>query len=59
MNVKFNNCERKIKLPFIIYADFENISVPEDNREQNLEETYRNKYQKHCLQLWLKIKMCS
>ena len=28
---KFRNYERKIKSPFIIYADFESILVPEDN----------------------------
>ena len=38
---------RKIKSPFIIYADFESILVPEDNGKQNPEESYTNKYQKH------------
>ena len=34
--VKFKNYERKIiKSPFIIYAHFESILVPEDNGEQN------------------------
>ena len=33
--VKFKNDERKIKSPFIIYADFESILVPEDNGKQN------------------------
>ena len=33
------NSERKIKSPFIIYADFESILVPENNGKQNLEET--------------------
>ena len=45
--VKFKNFERKIKLPFMIYADFESILVPEDNGKQNPEESYTNKYQKH------------
>ena len=45
--VKFKNYERKIKLPLIIYADFESILVPEDNGKQNPEESYTNKYQKH------------
>ena len=31
----------------MIYANFETILVPEDNGKQNLEESYRNKYQKH------------
>ena len=29
--IKFKNFERKLKLPFMIYADFERIIVPEDN----------------------------
>ena len=31
----------------MIYADFENILVPEDNGKQNSNEFYTNKYQKH------------
>ena len=31
----------------MIYADFESILVPEDNRKQNPNESYTNKYQKH------------
>ena len=31
----------------MIYADFESILVPEDNRKQNTNESYTNKYQKH------------
>ena len=45
--VKFINYGRKIKPPFIIYADFESILVPEDNGKQSPEEFYTNKYQKH------------
>ena len=32
--VKFKNFERKIKSPFIIYADFESILQPEDNESK-------------------------
>ena len=39
--------ERKIKSPFIIFADFESILVPEDNRKQNPEQSYTTNYQKH------------
>ena len=42
--VKFKNIERKIKSPFMIYADFESILVPEDNGKQNPNESYTNKY---------------
>ena len=45
--VKFKNYERKIKSPFIIYADFESILVPENSQKQNPEEHYTNKYQKY------------
>ena len=43
--VKFKNYG--IKSPFMIYADFECILVPEDNGKQNQEEYYTSKYQKH------------
>ena len=41
---KSRNDERKIKSPFIIYADFEIILVPEDNGKQNPQESYTNKF---------------
>ena len=44
---RFINYERKIKSPFAIYADFESILVPEDNRKENPGEFYLNKYKKH------------
>ena len=46
-DVKFKNFERKIKSPFMIYANFESILVPEDNEKQNPNVFYINKYQKH------------
>ena len=46
--IKFKIFGRKIKLPSMIYADFESIFVPENNGKQNPEESYTN-YQKHCL----------
>ena len=45
--IRFKNYERKIKSPFMIYADFESILIPEDNEKQNPEESYANKNQKH------------
>ena len=45
--VTFKNYERKIKLPFIIYADFEGILGPKNDGKKNPEESYTNKYQKH------------
>ena len=38
--VKFKNYKRKIKSPFMIYANFESLLVPEDNGKQNSEESY-------------------
>ena len=38
---------RKIKPPFMIYANFESILVPENNGKQNPGESYKNKYQNH------------
>ena len=43
--VKFKIFERKIKSPFMIYADFESIPVPENNGKQNPHESYLDKYQ--------------
>ena len=37
--VKFKDYERKIKTPFIIYADLESILVTEDNGKQNPQES--------------------
>ena len=52
------NYERKIKSPFMIYADFESILAPEDNGIKNSGELYTNKYRKHiacsyCLHLFI------
>ena len=44
---EFKNYERKIKSPYIIYADFEGILVSEDNGKQNRRESYINNYQKN------------
>ena len=45
--IKLKNFRRKIKSPFMIYADFESILVPEDNWKQNPNECYTNQYQKY------------
>ena len=46
-HVLFKSCGRKIKLPFMIYVDFESVLVSEDNGKQNSDESYTSKYQKH------------
>ena len=43
--VKFKNFEKKIKSPFMIYANFKNILVPGNNGKQNPNESCTNKYQ--------------
>ena len=45
--VTFKNYEGKIKQPFMIDADLENILLPEDSGKQNSEEPWGNKCQKH------------
>ena len=55
-NVKFKNYERKIKWPFMIYGNFKNILVPEDNGKQNPERVLSKQIsKKYRLHLWLKI----
>ena len=48
--VKFKIFERRIKSPFMIYADFKSILVPQVNRNQAPEDSYTNKRQKHVIQ---------
>ena len=38
--IKFRNFKGKIKSPFMIYAGFESIFVPEGNTKQNSNKTY-------------------
>ena len=45
--VKFKHVEKKLNKNAMIYTDFESILVPEDNGQQNPNEFYTNKYQKH------------
>ena len=33
--VKFKNYEKKVKLPFVIYADFESILVTKENPDES------------------------
>ena len=56
-HVKFKNYERKIKSPFMDYADFGSILVLEDNGKQNPKGSYTSKYQKHIFHI-LSISMC-
>ena len=40
--LNFKNFERKLKSPFMIYANLGSISVPIDNGKQNPEDKYQN-----------------
>ena len=49
--VKPKNYERKIKSPFIIYANFENILVPEnDGKIKSKRVLYKQISKTYCLQ---------
>ena len=39
----------KIKPPFIIYADFRSVLVPEDHGKQNPKESYAKSFEKNIL----------
>ena len=45
--IKCKNFRRKVKSPFMIYEDFENLLVPEDNGKQNPNQPYTKEIQKH------------
>ena len=45
LNLK--SLKKNKKTPFIFYVDFESILVSEDNRKQNPNGSYTNKYQKY------------
>ena len=53
------NFTRKIKSPFIIYADFQSILVPENNGKQNPDAFYINQYQNQNLSMVLMINLAS
>ena len=44
-SIKFKYFGRKTKSPFMIYADFESILVPEGSKKQNLNASDTSKYQ--------------
>ena len=47
MNILNSKILGKKKSPFMIYADFGSILVSEDNENENPNESYTRKYQKH------------
>ena len=53
------NYERKIKLPFMIYTDFESILAPKDTGKQNLIWTESNRYEYIRINIYQKYVACS
>jgi hypothetical protein len=45
--VSFKNFNRSMRVPFIVYADFESIIKPIDTCESNPDKSYTKQYQKH------------
>ena len=45
--VRIKNYERIMKSPFMVYVDFQNTLVAEDDGKKNSNKSYTNKYQKH------------
>ena len=45
--LKFKNCHRREKVPFIVYSDFECFIKQMQTCEPNHESSYTNQYQKH------------
>ncbi|ELU01221.1 hypothetical protein CAPTEDRAFT_109368, partial [Capitella teleta] len=46
-SIQFKNYQREMKVPFVVYADFESILKPIHTCEPNPEESFTNIYQKH------------
>ncbi|XP_065679834.1 uncharacterized protein LOC136094149 [Hydra vulgaris] len=45
--IEFTNYNRSMKVPFVIYADFESFIKPIDTCTPNPDESYTKQYQKH------------
>ena len=45
--ISFNNFNRSMRVPFIVYADFESFIKPIDTCESNPDKSYTKQYQKH------------
>ena len=45
--LSFKNYYRKMRVPFVVYADFESFIKPIDTCQPNPNTSYTNKYQKH------------
>ena len=45
--IQFKNQNRSIRVPFVIYAEFESLTNLIDTCEQSSERSFTNKYQKN------------
>ena len=45
--LKFKNYQRSMRVPFIVYADFESFIKPLNTCQPNSKESYTTKFQKH------------
>jgi len=45
--LRFKNYKRSMKVPFIVYADFEAFAKPVHTCQPNPEHSYTKQYQKH------------
>src|SRR6218665_576416 len=45
--LNFKNYNRSLRVPFIVYADFESIIKPIDTCQPDSQESYTDKYQRH------------
>jgi len=45
--LKFKNYNRSMRMPFVVYADFESLVKPIDTCQPDPTKSYTNKYQKH------------
>ena len=56
--IKFRNFERKIKSPFMFYADFEIILEPQNNAKQNTDVPYIQTSNKNMLLAVMTLNQC-
>lgn len=51
--LSFNNYNNSMRVPFIIYADFERLTENIESCEPNDEDSYTKQYQRHKLTIWI------
>ena len=47
VKIQFSNYNRTMRVPFVVYADFESFIMPINTCSSNQDKSYTNKYQKH------------